>query len=168
VLRRPGEPPVRMWLRCGYYVVTSGSRRPGEPPVPCRLDTSVRSPCRSPAVRFVDGVRGGDGGGICGVHRSCGRGACSVLGAGSCARDGATALGAGSSARDGATALGAGSSARDGATALGAGSSWPCLSGGREREATPKTSPSGSPRLSTALSTAPPRGPSVRFEDVDA
>ena len=63
---------------------------------------------------------------------------------------------------------GAGSSARDGATALGGGSSWPCLSGGREREATPKTSPSGSPRLSTARSTPPPRGPSVRFEDVDA
>ena len=76
--------------------------------------------------------------------------------------------GAGSSARYGATALGAGSSARDGATALGGGSSWPCLSGGREREATPKTSPSGSPRLSTARSTPPPRGPSVRFEDVDA
>ena len=66
----------------------------------------------------------------------------------------------------GGSGAGAGSSARDGATALGAGSSWPCLSGGRE--ATPKTSPSGSPRLSTAMSTAPPRGPSVRFEDVDA
>ena len=65
----------------------------------------------------------------------------------------------------GGSGAGAGSSARDGATALGAGSSWPCLSGGRE---TPKTSPSGSPRLSTAMSTAPPRGPSVRFEDVDA
>jgi hypothetical protein len=81
---------------------------------------------------------------------------------------GGSGAGAGSSARDGATALGAVSSARDGATALGCGSSWPCLSGGREREATPKTSPSGSPRLSTAMSTAPPRGPSVRFEDVDA
>jgi hypothetical protein len=68
----------------------------------------------------------------------------------------------------GGSGAGAGSSARDGATALGCGSSWPCLSGGREREATPKTSPSGSPRLSTALSTPPPRGPSVRFEDVDA
>ena len=120
MLRRPGEPPVRMWLRCGYYVVTSGSRRPGEPPVPCRLDTSLRSPCRSPAVRFVDGVRGGDGGGICGVHRSCGRGACSVLGAGSSARDGATALGAGSSARDGATVLGAGSSGTEAMPSCGA------------------------------------------------
>ena len=79
---------------------------------------------------------------------------------------GGSGAGAGSSARDGATTLGAGSSARDGATTLGCGSSWPCLSGGRE--ATPKTSPSGSPRLSTAMSTAPPRGPSVRFEDVDA
>jgi len=68
----------------------------------------------------------------------------------------------------GGSGAGAASSARDGATALGGGSSWPCLSGGREREATPKTSPSGSPRLSTAMSTAPPRGPSVRFEDVDA
>ena len=66
----------------------------------------------------------------------------------------------------GGSGAGAGSSARDGATTLGCGSSWPCLSGGRE--ATPKTSPSGSPRLSTAMSTPPPRGPSVRFEDVDA